>query len=140
MGIQYILRSTNTLYEDQSMYYCKYAWRDIDWQLIFEILGINLGVLCDNYISYWSPEQIKDIRNGIQCLKENPKVYLFNDYSESNNYSKEDKEYLLNNSSEIQEKIKKYKTEQIEFLLQDVNKLLEFFNYYVENNVYIDIM
>ena len=67
-------------------------------------------------------------------------MYLFNDYSESNNYSKEDKEYLLNNPSEIQEKIKKYKTEQIESLLQDINKLLEFFNYYVENNVYIDIM
>ncbi len=140
MGIDYVLRSTNILYKDESLYYCKYAWRDINWKLIFKVLGINLGVLYDNYISYWTPEQVKSIRDGIQCIKDNPKEYLFNDFSDSDKYTDLTKEYLLNNPSEIQEQIKKFNNSQIDSLYKDIDILLDFFNFYVENNVYIDVI
>jgi hypothetical protein len=87
------------------MYYLKYAWKDIDWEPILSVLNINLAAICDNAINYWTPEQIKDMRDRILQL-----------------YTDENKLIDRTNTTHI---------------MSNTEALLEFFNFYVEHNVYI---
>jgi hypothetical protein len=111
MGIDYFVKSTinpNMYGDNDPNCYLKYAWRDIDWKEVFNVLNIRLHILYDHPISYWSTEHIKDIRDMIK------------EFIESDTYDREcPNEQIL----------AKLKT--------DANKLLEFFNYYVENKAII---
>lgn len=111
MGIDYFVKSTvnpNMYGDNDPNSVLKYAWRDIDWKGIFNVLNIRLHILYDHPISYWSSDQVMDIRDMIK------------EFIESDTYDREcPNEQIL----------AKLKT--------DANKLLEFFNYYVENKAII---
>ncbi len=97
--IDYILVCENKdlVYEK----YLKYAWKDINWRTIFERLGLDLNVLYDNVIDYWSTEQLKTMLN------------LFIDLSQTD----------------------------LELGLKlDIEKLIEFFTFYVKNDCKIWII
>ena len=97
--IDYILICENKdlVYEK----YLKYAWKDINWRTIFERLGLDLNVLYDNVIDYWSTEQLKTMLN------------LFIDLSQTD----------------------------LELGLKlDIEKLIEFFTFYVKNDCKIWII
>lgn len=122
MGIEFIIESLtnpNMYDENDNKIYLRYAWKDINWEFILcDVLNINLSVLYDNAINYWSLEQVIEMRNLIKNLYESPEQVL------NNNYDVYDNNQLLS-------KVKEYK--------DDIYKLLEFFEYYVENKAIIKV-
>jgi hypothetical protein len=105
MGINYIVSCYS---ENDPNQFLKYAWRDIQWPAILETLDINITeVDYDSPINYWSPEDVKEMRDRIQAFCD-----------ETLWVSEEDQKHM-------------------NYLHNDATVLLEFFNYYVANNASI---
>jgi len=71
MGIDYkVVSLTDTDYESKlgENVYLKYAWREIDWQPVFDFLHINLDLLYDSSVNYWSECQVVDILDHLIAL------------------------------------------------------------------------
>ncbi len=97
--------------ENNPNQFLKYAWRSIQWPTILEILDINITeVDYDSPTNYWTPEDVKEMRDRIQAFCD--KTWWI---SEEDHHTKK----------------------QMNDLHYDATKLLEFFNYYVENNASI---
>ncbi len=93
--------------------YLKWAWRDIQWELIFNILDIDMS----SYIyydypeyNYRSPAEVEAMRDAIKEFVEKDITY----YDDATNRLRDE-------------------------LHDDAVKLLEFFNYYVANEAHIEI-
>ena len=103
---------------DGSMRYLKYEWQDINWQDVFDILNISLQRLYDNSINYWSSEQVKDIRDLLQILCDDPRKIREFDNGGTDKFQIRD-------------------VEKAKSLQSDAEKLLTFFNEYVALGVRI---
>jgi hypothetical protein len=83
MGIDYVIITEDNVYK-----FLKYDWRDIRWREIFNLINVNLDVIYDNAINFWSTEQIelvynllfnlrhKDLQNDIDLLRDLFKGYV----------------------------------------------------------------
>ena len=109
MGIDYIVR-----YTDGSTHFLKHDWVGIDWASIFNLLGINLNVLNGSPINYWAAEHVKDMRDMIHIVHENPRDL-----------------YKGWNDAELDAHMLKT-IKQAELLKDAAGQLLQFFNQYVE--------
>ena len=72
-------RTQKIVFADESDAYCKYAWRNIDWEPVLEFLEIRLDLLMMSAINYWSECQVKDMRDMIQKLVDSDEGLLWND-------------------------------------------------------------
>jgi alpha-N-acetylglucosamine transferase len=93
--IDYILiYPKNSIFEDEDRY-LKYVWRDIEWRTVFEMININLNLLYDNSINFWTTEQLEVILKLLIKLQEtytedklkddiNKLIILFTGYVENN--------------------------------------------------------
>jgi hypothetical protein len=72
MGIDYKVESASCpeLFTDPSDAYLKWALRDIEWRKVLNFLHINLALLYDSAIDYWSESQVEDMRDLIKGLAE----------------------------------------------------------------------
>ncbi len=76
MGVQIIVESTSnpSFYDrDDPKRYLKWAWRDIRWEDIFDMLGIDMSAHMyydDPEYNYRSPEEVVAMRNAIQAFVE----------------------------------------------------------------------
>uniref|UniRef100_A0A6C0BDR3 Uncharacterized protein n=1 Tax=viral metagenome TaxID=1070528 RepID=A0A6C0BDR3_9ZZZZ len=50
--------------------YLKYAWSEINWRRVFEIIGFRITILYDNNPSYWSVDHIEYIFLRLKDLYE----------------------------------------------------------------------
>jgi len=48
--------------------FLKYEWRDIEWRKIFSLININLDLLYDNGIDFWTTTQLEVILNLLKSL------------------------------------------------------------------------
>lgn len=112
MGRDMCVESKTKEYEEK---FLKYRWRDIEWCKIFDLIGMDLLLLYDNYISYWCTPQLSDILSQLEELYDNP-VGLFG--WEGNEYGEEQLE-----------KAEKYH--------DDIKILIVDFKDFVENNAQI---
>jgi hypothetical protein len=81
MGIDYkVVSLTDTDYESKlgENVYLKYAWRDLDWRPVFDFLHINLDLLYDSSVNYWSECQVVDIRDHLIALINKDDALLMN--------------------------------------------------------------
>ncbi len=94
MGIDYRVSCYS---ENDPNQFLKYAWRDIQWPAILETLDINITeVDYDSPTNYWSPEDVKEMRDRIQAFCEKQMNDLHEDATvllEFFNY------YVANNAS-----------------------------------------
>ena len=75
MGIDYVIVSKinpNMYEENDPNKYLKYALIEIDWESILDLLRINLSILYDSAINYWTPEQVKDMYLMIKGINDDP--------------------------------------------------------------------
>jgi hypothetical protein len=85
MGIDYKVESTNpTFYsENDPNQFLKYAWRDIEWPAIFTLLDFTITEIdYDSDSNYWSPDDVKGMRDSIQAFCEEDQkelAYLHDD-------------------------------------------------------------
>lgn len=124
MGIDYKIKSRKNPHmykEDDPNQYLKYAIQDIQWDKIFNLLHINLGLLYNSSINYWHPEQVKDMYIMIKSINEDP----------NNLYIGWKNEELEDHMKDDIEKAKKLK--------EDIRKLKEYFEYLVQNEAYIEV-
>jgi hypothetical protein len=96
--------------------YCNWAWGDINWRKIFELISFNITILYDNNPNYWSNDQLKDILSSLIKLKNKDIEF----YNHKYKYYYQD-ENLQDNIED------------------DINKLIEFFTEYVDNDCIIVI-
>ena len=79
MGIDYKVESltdrdfSNSLGEDA---YLKWAWRNTDWRSVFDFLHINLDLLYDSAVNYWSECQVVDMLGLLVAFKNNDSALL----------------------------------------------------------------
>jgi hypothetical protein len=124
MGIDYKIKSQKNpqMYkEDDPNQYLTWAIKDIQWDKIFELLHINLGLLYNSSINYWCPEQVKDMYIMIKSINEDP-------YNLYVGWKKEELEDHMIDDIEEAKKLK-----------EDISKLKEYFEYLVENEAYIEV-
>ena len=95
---------------------CKYAWRNINWEKIFELISFNITILFDNNPNYWSNDHLKDILSLLIKLKN--KDSEFYNHDESYYFQCEDYNDELND---------------------DLDKLINIFTEYVNKNCIIII-
>ncbi len=108
MGVDYIVSCYS---ENDPNQFLKYAWRDIQWPAILETLDINITeVDYDSPTNYWSPEDVKEMRDRIRAFCDKTLWVSEQDHNAR---------------------------EQMNDLHEDATVLLEFFNYYVANNASI---
>jgi hypothetical protein len=50
----------------------KWAWRNIKWKQIFDIIGFRIDGLYNNLINYWSLDQVNKIYVTLKILYNNP--------------------------------------------------------------------
>ncbi len=103
---------------DDPNQYLNYAFRDVDWTTIFELLNINLFALNSNRISYWCPEQVKDMYESIKALYEDPETVL--------SYGEPDQEMLKN-------------LQTAKRLHDDTKTVMDYFEKLVQNGAYIRV-
>lgn len=117
MGIDFVVESTIVpdIYKGTQDSFLKWAWKDIEWRAIFNLLNINLGALYDNAISYWSVDQVVEMHQLIKKFYECPTDVLYDD---------------------DERELKKQLIRAIE-LRHDTHKLLDFFEDYVKNKAII---
>lgn len=93
--IDYILIYPNQSDFENEDKYLKYVWRDIDWRTVFEMINIDLNLLYDNAINFWTTEQLEVILKLLVELQEtytedklkddiNKLIILFTGYVENN--------------------------------------------------------
>ncbi len=112
MGIDYKVVSTNPAFysENDPNQFLKYAWRNIQWPAIFEILDFTITQTdVDSTINYWTAEDVKEMRDSIYAFCH--KSWWIPD------------DYDLRKS--------------IDDLHDNALKLLEFFDYYVAHDACI---
>jgi hypothetical protein len=122
MGIDYVIKSKsnpNMYEENDPKKYLKYALVEINWKSILDLLHINLSVLYDSAINYWTTEQVKDMYLMIKAIDEDP----------YNLYIGWKKEELENHMIKDIEKAIKLK--------YDISKLKDYFEMLVKNEAYI---
>jgi hypothetical protein len=82
MGVDFKVESTihPDLYaaEDANSY-LKWAWRDIHWTGVFDLLYFNMGALYGNAIHYWSVDQVADIHKLLIQLHDTPESVIWED-------------------------------------------------------------
>lgn len=115
MGVVYQVKSDSNpiMYaEDDPNIYLKYAWRDIRWVEIFEILGID-----QDWHPHWYYEEnpIRD-KEEIRRIRDELEVFVAKRGG-----------------------LDKTHPNEVEELHDDAVRLLEFFNYYVANDAYVVI-
>lgn len=82
MGIDYKVESLTERDYCESLgadAYPKYAWRNIDWRSVFDFLHINLDLLYDSAVNYWSECQVVDIHIHLMALKNKDAALLWNE-------------------------------------------------------------
>lgn len=100
---------------DDPNQYLKWAWRDIRWNEIFECIGIDMSptIYYDSYdYNNRTFEEVRCMRNLIEIFT--------------------DKTFDISDESAEYQRLR-------DELHDDAVKLLEFFDYYVENEAYITI-
>ena len=116
MGVDIKVKSTRnpSFYAlDDPNQFLKYAWRDIRWEDIFDCLHIDISPWIyydDPDYNYRSPDQVESMRDAIKEFVEKTVDY----YGEDTMRLRDE-------------------------LHDDAAKLLEFFDYYVENEAHIVI-
>jgi len=124
MGVDYTIfskKNKDLFKEDDPNQFLKYALMDIAWGEILDLLRINLGLLYDNSINYWCPEQVNDMYNMIKNINEDP-------YKLYDGWKKHELETHM--IEDIQKAIK---------LKDDINKLCEYFKFLSDNECYISV-
>jgi hypothetical protein len=101
--------------EDMNQY-LNYALRHVNWSTILELLNMNLFALNSNRISYWCPEQVKDMYESIKALYDDPENVLCSD--------EPDQEML----------------EKANVLHEDTKVVMDYFEYLVKNEAYIRVI
>lgn len=114
MGVDYLIKSNKNpmLFDGTSDAYIGYALRDVEWGTILNLLRINLGLLYDSRISYWVPEQVRDMYESIKLLYTDPHKALHYD---------EDIEHAIK-------------------LKDHTKKVLDYFQVLVDNEAYIHVL
>lgn len=97
--------------------YCKYAWRNIEWKEIFEMIYFNITILYNNIPSYWETSHINTVLTNLKKLK-NKDGYFIRYYNEE----------------ETNERINR-----INILSNHIEELISFFEDYVKNECIIKI-
>jgi hypothetical protein len=120
MGIDFVVESTikPDVYDGKKERYLTYAWRNIEWEKIFELLNIKLHILYDNAIDYWSVEQVEEMYKMLKLLYETPQNILYG-YDEDDTRRKLNVAKKLNNDTWI---------------------LTELFSDYVKNKAIINVI
>lgn len=59
--------------------YCKWAWRNIRWTDVLEFLEINLALLSNGAINWWSESQVAAMRDLIKQLAEREENLLWDE-------------------------------------------------------------
>lgn len=83
----------------------KHAWRNLEWEAILSYLHIDLSVLYDQAINYWSESQVREMHRLIKLLNADPEAKLKCNCPE-----------------------------------QDINELMKFFEFYVDNQCVIYVI
>lgn len=111
MGIDYMVASrTNTIaFAEEADVYCKWAWRNINWEPVLEFLEIRLDLLCSSSVNYWAECQVVDMRDKIKQLMDGDEALLWDEERRA----------------------------EAEPLRPAASELLTWFNFYVENNARI---
>lgn len=63
MGVDFKLVSLTDPFGESPDVYLKYAWRDLEWEAVFGLLGIDLAALYNNTLNWWSEAHIVAIRD-----------------------------------------------------------------------------
>lgn len=118
MGIEFIVESQtndewNSLQEKTLSKYCKYAWRNIEWQDIFSLINFQINCLYGNSTNYWETSHLNDILKKLKMLK-NKDPYFINDYDDETQTEENDK--------------------IVDVLMSDIEQLIKLFEEYVEMN------
>jgi hypothetical protein len=79
MGSDLIVESTTQpeLYRQCGEEFLPEAWKDIRWEEVLELCHINLYLLYDNAICYWSVDQVARMYEILKEMYENPEE-MFN--------------------------------------------------------------
>lgn len=122
MGIDFKVESKtndewNRIQHEKMNHWCKYAWRDIEWKKIFQIIHFEISCLYNCIPNYWDTSHLNDVLINLNKLK-NKDPYFIKDYS-----------YELT----------KEKEKIVEKLMPDIEQLIKFFEEYVEMNCRIII-
>jgi hypothetical protein len=94
-------------YKDISIYLREYKWKEV-----LKYFNINLEILHNNFINYWSIEQIKDM------------------YELLNFISKKPEHHILNYGYDV----------NIQFTNIDIIKTVEYFEWLVNNKVILKVI
>ncbi len=118
MGIEFIVESQtndewNSLQEKTLNKYCKYSWRNIEWQDIFSLINFQINCLYGNSTNYWETSHLNDILKNLKRLK-NKDPYFINDYDDEAQTEENDK--------------------IVDVLMSDIEHLIKLFEEYVEMN------
>lgn len=116
MGIEFIVESQtndewNSLQEKTLNKYCKYAWRNIEWQDIFSLINFQINCLYGTSPNYWETSHLNEVVKNLKRLK-NKDSYFTNDYDDET-------------QTKENEKI-------IDALMPDIEHLIKLFDEYVE--------
>jgi hypothetical protein len=117
MGIDYEVKSTVDDSFNQAMgmnKYLKYAWKDIEWERILEMIHFNINILYDNKPSFWATEQLDYVCKELEQL-------TLGNYENILEYDECEKMVLPN----------------IEHLKKDITKLYHLFQEYVDKKCII---
>jgi hypothetical protein len=114
MGIDFVVSSTiePDYYVDKQEKYLKYAWRDLQWEKILELASIQLYLLYDHAINYWSVDQVSKMHERLKILYGSPESILPDDGG------------YVNDAIALREEIK---------------QLIGFFEEYVEKKAIIEV-
>jgi hypothetical protein len=121
MGVIFIVKSRKNpaMYaEDDPEQYLKYAWRDIRWEEIFQILGFDM-----NPYMYYEDDNIRE-PSQVEYMRDHIQAMLDGTYHTM----------IYVDPAEYEEMKKRF-----EVLREDAVWLLRYFNYYVENEAYFEI-
>ncbi len=101
--------------------YLKWALHGTAWERILALLHINLGILYDHVINYWSAEQVKDMYARICKVADDP-------YALYAGWKRED--LTLSMLADIEELI---------HYAEDLRKLADYFKLLVDNECRITV-
>ena len=79
MGIDFHVESPSDreFLKDSQDQYCKWAWRNINWAGVFDVLNIKLAVIGDSAINWWAESQVETMRNRIRQLAEGNEDFAY---------------------------------------------------------------
>ena len=64
--------------------YCKTAWANLNWTIIFDMIGFNPALIYDNDPNYWETSQLNTVLINLKKLrnKDEQYTYLFPGYEQ----------------------------------------------------------